>query len=381
MHHANMAYFNFRLIQANGYWDRRSFAHNWWQIYQGDRRWTPPHYPTWRWALESGRNPHLARFNPGWVYLEGIRRPRSQRQPNGGPVNVAQSLGQSTLFELPLAAGLLLQDPRRRDGTGYLAHLHLVNDKEATAVFLEQLTEQLWERGCYRLLLPTGLSPHLGSGWLLDNWHLDPPHHTPYSPPYLPEIVSKLLRPWQQMRLYHLPIPAEPVTTPNLTPFAPERLAADLLPLLATACDQGLGFPPPDAVEATFLLRWLGRNLSGWLVEAKGRPVGFVLVQPDEGARLRRAGGARSWGWWLWWWLTKGRGVVNGRILFAAVLPEARGQGFGQQLLHQTHHIAQQQGWRSLTVGPLRERETAVSLLKAAGAIPRQTYQLYEWQV
>jgi ribosomal protein S18 acetylase RimI-like enzyme len=114
-----------------------------------------------------------------------------------------------------------------------------------------------------------------------------------------------------------------------------------LLPLLAAACDRGLGFPPPDAAEATFLLRWLGRSVSGWLVEDKGQPVGFVLVQPDEGARLRQAGGAKAWGWRLWWWLNKGQRVENGRLLFAAVLPEARGQGFGRQLLQQALHTAQ----------------------------------------
>jgi GNAT superfamily N-acetyltransferase len=376
-----MSYFNFRLYQADGYWDRRSFAHNWWRIYRGDGRWTPPYYPTWRWALEPTRNPHLARLNPGWFYLEGIRRPRWQRQQSSGPVDIAQSLGQSTLFELPLAAGLLLQDPRRRDGTGYLAQLHLVNDEETIATFLDMLTEQLWERGCHRLLLPTGISPHLASGWLLDNWHLDPPRHTPYSPPYLPELVAKLFRPWQKLRLYHLPVLAEPVPTPELTPFAPQRLAGDLLPLLAVACDRGLGFPAPDAAEATFLLRWLGRHVSGWLVQDKGQPVGFVLLQPDEEARLRQAGGAKAWGWRLWWWLNKGRQVENGRLLFAAVLPEARGQGFGRQLLQQALHAAQSQGWRSLTVGPLREGETAVALLQSVGAIAKQTYQLYEWQV
>ncbi len=375
-----MPYFNYHLYQAHGYWDRRSFTQQWWQLYRADHRWTPPYYPTWRWALEPARNPHLARLNPGWFYLEGIRRPQAQRNASG-PVGLAQSLGQSSLFELPLVAALLLQDPRRRDGTGYLAHLHLVNDEEATAVFLEQLTEQLWERGCHRLLLPTGLSPHLGSGWLLDHWHLEPPRHTPYSPPYLPELAANLFRPWQKMRLYHLPVPAEPVAAPNLTPFDPARLAGDLRPLLAAACDRGLGLPPPDAAEAAFLLRWLGRNLSGWLVEAQGRPVGFILLQPDEGARLRRAGGAKSWGWRLWWWLNRGRRVVNGRIPFAAVLPEARGQGFGRQLRQQALHSAQQQGWQSLTVGPLRKGETAVVLLQSAGATAHQTYQLYEWQV
>jgi GNAT superfamily N-acetyltransferase len=376
-----MAYFNFHLHQANGYWDRRSFAHNWWQIYRGDSHWTPPYYPTWRSALEPGHNPHLARLNPAWAYLEGLLRRRPPRQGAGVPVDLAQSLGQSTLFELPLAAALLLHDPRRHDATGYMAHLHLVNNEEAASTFLELLTEQLWERGCHRLLLPTGLSPYLESGWLLDNWHLDPPRHTPYSPPYLPELAAKLFRPWQRLRLYHLPVPAEPVTTPELTPFASQRLAGDLLPLLAAACDRGLGFPPPDATEAAFLLRWLGRNVSGWLVQDKGQPVGFVLLQPDEGARLRRARGAWAWGWRLWWWLRRRRGVDNGRLLFAAVLPEARGQGFGRQLLHQALHIAQTQRWRSLTVGPLMERQTAVSLLQTAGATPKQTYQLYEWNV
>ena len=117
-----------------------------------------------------------------------------------------------------------------------------------------------------------------------------------------------VLSPLARSRLYRLEVPDElppaPSSRANLVPLEPDRLAADLLPLLIAACPAWAGFVPPDAEEAGFLLNWLGQwPLFGWLAEVDLEPVGFVLLQPELAPRLRRGGGGRNplWRLWLTW--------------------------------------------------------------------------------
>lgn len=109
---------------------------------------------------------------------------------------------------------MALCDPRRREGTAYLALLHCVNDPESLDRLLGRLAEALSARGCRRVIGPIGLSPHLGSGLLQDCWGQLPPLHTPYNPPYVPEVVGSAMRPLDRARLYHLEVPTEPLSPP-----------------------------------------------------------------------------------------------------------------------------------------------------------------------
>jgi GNAT superfamily N-acetyltransferase len=59
-------------------------------------------------------------------------------------------------------------------------------------------------------------------------------------------------------------------------------------------------------------------------------------------------------------------------------LPEWRGQGLGRQLLHQALGTARQQGWRSLSFGPIPSSAPANEFLQRHGAEARQSYQLYQ---
>jgi GNAT superfamily N-acetyltransferase len=278
---------------------------------------------------------------------------------------------------------IILADPRRHDRTAYWGLLRCRNDAESFKRHLEFVMELLGSRGYSRLFGPTGLSPHLEAGLLQDSWDVIPPLHTPYAPPYLPEIVERWLRPLARSQLYHLDIPPElpsdPPVRAKLIPLDPQRLATDLLPLLAAAIPTRPDFPPPDTDEATFLLRRLGQwPLIGWLAEVDGQPVGFTLLQPDLAPRLRLAKGGRNLLWRIWLNWVKHRSVQQGRVPFGTVLPGWQGQGVGSQLLHQAQQTARQQGWRRLIFGPLPMTATTVKFIKKHGAIARQTYLLYQ---
>lgn len=371
-----MPYFNYRIETAATEWERRNFLQAWWRIYGGDRRWTPPPYRRLRRELNPARNAHLARLDPLFVHVEAFYR-RAESDAHSplaaGPIN--------SLSERPLATTALLRDPRRRDGTAYLGLYHAANEEESTDHLLSYLVDQLLDAGCSRLVGPTGLSPYLGAGALQDRWDLYPPLHTPYNPPYLPELLEQSLRPFRRGRLYHAEATAPTAVAgpATLLPLAPGRLADDLLPLLAAASENRTGFAPPDAAEAAFLLRWWGVGLFGWLAAVDDEPVGFLLLQPDWGPQLRRAGGGRTLLWSLWLRLRRKAAVTAGRVLAGGVLPQWRRQGIGRQLWQQALHTAHEWGWAQLTVGPVWEGETAVAFLQSQDAAPVQRYALYEW--
>jgi GNAT superfamily N-acetyltransferase len=286
-------------------------------------------------------------------------------------------------LERTVAAAVALIDPRRQDRTAYLGLLHCINNVDTLGRFLDGAAELLRPRGVRRLIGPTGLSPHLGSGLLQDHWQQTPPLHTPYDPPYLPEMADIVLSPLARSRLYRLNlpdvIPAAPAGRAQLAPLEPARLAGDLLPLLAAACPNWAGSIPPDAAEAGFLLAWLTPwPLFGWLAEVDSEPVGFVLLQPDLAPRLRRANGGRNPLWRLWLAWAGRRPVRHGRLLFGGVLPEWRGQGIGSQLLHQAQMTGRELGWQSLTIGPAPTGAAANKFLAHHGAKAEQSYGLYQ---
>ncbi|MCI0398281.1 MAG: GNAT family N-acetyltransferase [Chloroflexi bacterium] len=373
-----ISYINHRVYSAVTGWERRSFARKWWSIFAGDSRWTPPYYPALQRELNPARNPHLARLQPDYLYIEAL--PVEQR-----PVNRFSSVPVVSPFELALATAAILYDPRRQDETAYLSLFHCANDEESLERLLDSVAETLAGKGCRRLVGPTGFSPHLESGLLLDHWHRPPPWHTPYNPPYLPELLDRSARPGRRLRLYHLPVepgPLELAAGPaEIVPLEPGRLATGLLPLLAEASPTGNDFPSPDEAEAAFLLRWLGpQTLSGWLALVDGQPAGFALLQPDLASRLRLARGGRNLLRRLWLPLLLRLPVRQGRALYGVVRPAWRGRGIGRQLLAHCLAAARRHGWTSLSLGSVVEESQAAAWLAQQGAEARQTYQLYQWE-
>jgi GNAT superfamily N-acetyltransferase len=215
----------------------------------------------------------------------------------------------------------------------------------------------------------------LASGLLENYYHQLPPLHTPYNPPYLPELMNTSLQPWQRLALRHVPLlPAmqereeeREYMSPALSlPERTERGAVTLVPLTAAlalsetflplwqaaALPTNL-FPAPDRAEVAFIWTWLTVfPWVGWVAIARDHPVGFLLLQPDLASQSRRAGGGRNplWAWWLQW--RSQRPVANGRLTYGAILPAWQGRGIEELFWQQTWHHAQQQAWQTLTVGP-----------------------------
>ncbi|MDX1523206.1 MAG: GNAT family N-acetyltransferase [Anaerolineae bacterium] len=372
-------YFNHTPHSGRSWWDRRQFLNSWRRLYGDDPYWVPPYFPVLRKCLVPSQSPHLARLSPIFTYLEALPR-RGSKQHAVNPHSIAAA------FDLPVATALVLRDPRRRDGAAYLSLLHSVYDRSSLKKLLTLLTEILAGQGCRKVIGPVGPSPYLGSGVLQDYWDRLPPLHTPYHPPYFPELISHVLRPRWRSQLYHLAVPEKlpnsSASPARLVPFDPARLAADLLPLFVAACPPWADTPPLDAEEAAVVLHKLQPwPLHGWLSEIEGQAVGFVLLQPDMAPALQQANGGRTFPAWLWLMATRHRPVKQGRILFGSVLPAWRGQGIGQQLLGQALTFARHMGWQKLTIGPVPSTGPANKFLKRHGAEPQQTYLLYQQEL
>jgi GNAT superfamily N-acetyltransferase len=382
-----MPYFNYRVIAVDAatasYSERRAFLNAWWSLYGDDSRWTPPDFKWLQRAVNPRHNSHLSRLEASLIHVEalyrtGLRRGRTDQQ----------EIPLTSVLEKPLATATAIVDPRRRDRTAHLALLQLANDEEAFDTLYYHLVEWLSAAGCRRIIGPTGLSPYLETGVLVDNWAEWPPQWTPGNPPYLPDLMERRFRRFQTGRLYHATVPA---TLPDLAPglvslqsFDVLGLAKELLPLLASAVENSsAGFPKPDADEASLILNQLNPPaLIGGLALVDETPVGFVLLGPDGAGRLRASRGGKSlWGW-VRLTITRHRPVASGRLYFTAVLPPWRRQGIGRKLWQWAFRAARFQGWDQLAIGPVWSHPggptAAEAFLSRYGAAPRQTYCLYE---
>ncbi|MEZ4619485.1 MAG: hypothetical protein R2867_28820 [Caldilineaceae bacterium] len=276
-----------------------------------------------------------------------------------------QSLGVGTpLWEEPVAAALLCIDPRDQQRSGLLTLLHCANDEETVDRLRSVAQEELARQGGGRLLGPLALSPQLASGVLENYFHVVPPLHTVYNPPYLPELLSSSLTPWQSLSLFQLKLPVQPNSTSKPTvpdqhisviPLtAPMAQAASFLPLWQIASPTGHLFPLPDPIEVAFIWDWLTVwPWAGWVAICQDQPLGFVLLQPDLAQQSRTAGGGHNPLWALWLRWRSQQPVSSGRLLYGGILPDWQGRGLEELLWQKTLRHAVEQGWSSLTIGPL----------------------------
>jgi len=371
-----MTYFNYRTYRAESWWEKRTFVHKWWQLQRQDRRWVPPIYPTLRRALHKPVG-HLARCTLVPIYLEAL----PQRTTSSGLAGA--------YWEEPVAAAVLCLDPRQAEGIAYLALLSCSNDEEALDRLLSAAHEEAGHYGYHTLSGPTGLSPWLSSGVLENYFHVTPPLHTPYNPPYLPELMANSLAPWQESTLFHMPLsPATPapawtarsVSPRNVTirPLVQQADWVALLPLWQVACAAMGDYPAPDVLEVTFLQSWLGQwPCYGWVAEADGAAVGFVLLQADLAPAVRRAKGGRHPWWRLWLQSCSRYRSAAGRLLYGGVLPNWQGRGIGTRLWQHVLQTAQEQSWQAITIGPLLPTAPGGAFLLARGAIGQQRYLTY----
>lgn len=356
-----MPYINYRTQMPTSRLDRYLFHRAWAKKAAREAGWSPPYWP----ALEHGAEPLAVRLT-----ATGI----SRATPFGSPAsaNIAETLLATAVF-LPLGAG-----------HAAVTHFHLANEEEARDYLLGWCYENLPAAGLRRLTFPTGPFPHLSRGATAGHWPRQPVAHAPATPPYLLELLAGAAETVESRRLYHWNTPpalAPPTGPAEIAPLNPSRLATDLLPLLQAATATELGWPPLDAAGARHLLAALAPwPVYGRLANVDGRPAGFVLLQPDGAAALRRAGGGRMPWWRAWLQWRAGRPFAHGRLLLAAVHPEYRRRGIGRQLLTAAGTIARAQGWDAVTIGPVSPDAPAAALLKSFDATARQrllTYQLH----
>jgi GNAT superfamily N-acetyltransferase len=256
----------------------------------------------------------------------------------------------------------------------------VANDVESAERLVGVAQEQAYGRGRSRLIGPTALSPHLGYGVLLDHFDKTPPLYTPYNAPYLPEVMDAVFDRVQMARLYHMETHRQVRSVAG--PATLRALVAEdndkVLPYLLTALDDNPEFPRPDAAEAAFLLAWWDvAPRCGWVAEVDGQAVGFVLLQPDLAVALRQTKGAAMPWWQLWWQWRRTWRASSGRLVAGGVLPRWRHQGIGRQLMAAALNSAYQQGWRTLSIGPVADDTRAVAFLRGQEAQHLQRYALF----
>ncbi|MCS6827452.1 MAG: GNAT family N-acetyltransferase [Caldilinea sp.] len=370
-----MAYFNYVTHWPADWWGRRAFSAAWWKIYADDPRWSPPHIAAWNFLVCGGAAYHR-RVTARLLYMEAL--PRRARAPGAFP---SQPAIAGAVFEEPVAAAIVLCEPSAQ-GTLYLSMLHCVNDEETLDRLLEAALEYGAEMNCTRLVGPVDIVPGWNDGALINCFHLSPPLHTPYNPPYLADLLGARMTSSYQTVLLHLPVnaPPEPDDGPaTLRPASPAELTGALSPLLAAALAPHSGTTPLTADAAELLVRWISFHpTAGWIALIEKEPVGCIYVQPDLASLLQRFHGGRP----LWLRpflpLTRRWRTPRGRLLFGGVDPARRRRGVGRQLLRQALRFAAAAGWRTLVCGPFVASSPAVTCLQRAGAQIEQRYELFE---
>lgn len=370
-------YINFDASIADGRWSRRGFWRGWRSVVVDDPRWAPPPWPWLQRTLAPAPHPHFARMHPLLFQLEAMRRRTSSHRIGAAPLGVGIS---SSIFEETVGATVMLTDPRAHDRTAYLALLHVANDEECLDRLIQGVMEQAWERGYGRLLGPVGLLPVLGVGALANYFNVTPPLHTPYNPPYVPELLAQSLDVAHEQELYVIEpgqLPAASGEPAVIVPAPLSTLEHELLPLLQAVAATP-HFPPMDALEAAMLVDAVGQwPASLWVARVGDEPVGFVLLQDDHAPLMRRTHSGRNplWRPWIAW--QRGRPARAGRMILGGVLPARHSQGIGRQLWRHALTLGHVRGWEALTVGPVDVGSPGAGFLVHMGAEPRQRYALF----
>lgn len=386
----NIRYFNHRTLRVEtpADWDRWLKAY--WRIGADDPLWTPPPYSALRWAVRPNpANPYRDRLNVVGVIIEALPSAYRRRQETGNDLLAgAQTIGAAgpLLIETPVAVGLAAIDPQRPGVTAHLGPLLARNDPATLSRLFDALYEGLYRRGARRVLGPTALSPWAAAGLQTSHWSHPTPSHLLSGPPYLPELLAGELGSATPAALWRLPVTTPPtLSNPAITvaPIPPADLIIQHLDLFRTilaATDWPPHTPPPDALEAAFLLVWLHRHspdTRAWLAHHHGQPVGFALTQPDLGPVLHRTQGGRRPLWQLIHRLI-GHPASAGRVLLGGVLPAAQGHGVGHALLNTVLAHAHTHGQQSLVFGPIPIDHPTAHWLAQRGATLAIHSQLYQ---
>lgn len=373
-----MTYFNYSTFWPDGWWSQRSFLRAWRSIYASDPRWVPPDYAAMRWLTLRSASPLWREERAQPLYLEALPH-RSTASTSG----LGQPLLAGAVFEEPVAATILHYAPEHVGGTAFLGLLHCVNDEDVLERLLYTAYEAASMIGCTRMVGPVGVIPAWESGALASHFHVIPPQHTPYNPPYLPDLLASVMTPILETALYDLPArggEGGPPGPAQIEPLTSKRIDASLAPLVAAALVPHAEANDVSPRDLEILHRWFDAlPVAGWLASVKGETVGILLAQPDHAAFMRSARGGRRFPLRLYRLWERWQRPARGRLLLGAVAPMWRRRGIGSQLLFQLMRHAQDAGWKSIACGPFTPDTAAAQLVERFGAQPMQRYHLYEW--
>ena len=158
-------FFNYSTHIAGNRWSRRTFVRSWWKIYSDDPRWTPPDHGLFTRTVQHGQFDFIDRASPVRLHLDALRRSRQQMTTSPGSNSGFSGGIAGAVFEEPVAATTLLIDPRHTDRTAYLAGFRFINDSEVLDHALSIFMEELWKRGCRRIVGPVQLlAPSVSRG-------------------------------------------------------------------------------------------------------------------------------------------------------------------------------------------------------------------------
>ncbi len=403
----------FDVLTANERWERRRGARVPWNVYRGDRRWTPPLRAQWMRALDPNRNPMLAGVEHA-VFLAEARN---------------LSLGDVVVARLVVWAG-------HADGIGYFGAFETINDPDLAQALFSAAETWFFEHvpGLEEVRGPVSPDPLCASGLLVDGFAARPAAFLPYSPPYYPELLwceeFELHGAWQA---YALDLCTAAGTQAEGRPAWEVRvvgarewpdLASQLLDLCRQAEDSlgawqavlpllaGEETDPRFSLEARLAIRYLRPRALVAVAWEAGEPIGAVVGVPDNSSALRRANGRLL----PWGWLPYLRAMRRTRqlrifpavvaqgypahdiepVLYAALAQAAVARGFDTAIVGPLAGVEQGRGsdiapslWPGVTAGPgsqAGEREPTTRLGQIAraqamatlGAHVVQTYQMCE---
>lgn len=390
-------YFNFRFYEADGRWEAREFWRRWRRLHRNETRWTAPEW-SWLGSLISSRgrehpdgetarivgseSTHFFRMEPRFFSAEAL--PQRRRTSSLSSDTSAGHLQMGPLFEVPVSAGIGLQDPRRPDGISYLAWIHIANSTDALERFIGLVSEQLQGSGTSSFLLPTSLASGLHGGILQNHFDRPAPQYAPFHPPYAAEIFASVCRPAGRSQIYiDTEIARNDDTGPaRIRPLRVEDLVDNLLDLALQSAAEWGHFPTMDEIELRFLLaRFLPWSPFGWVAEVDGKSVGYLLVQPDYGKALAQSEGGRGFLGWAKLAVFRRQNPDAGRLLLGGVLPSHRRQGIGRQLWAELRREAHRRSWTEVSAGPFPTGSHGENFCRGMGFQERQSYILYRYDV
>jgi GNAT superfamily N-acetyltransferase len=297
----------------------------------------------------------------------------------------------------------------QHENVGMFGGFECLNDQAVADALFDRAAEWLKARGRSAVRGPFNFSTNEECGLLIDAFDDSPRLMMTYNPPYYCELIERAgFTKAMDMYAYRKDVSA----IPTLDAFPPklkrvtdkimqrgqiavrkvdmqhfDEEVARVKAIYNAAWARNWGFVPMTEAEFDHLAKGLKQVLDPdliFIVEAKGKPVGFGLTLPDVNEPLRRAyprPGVPEW-WTLvkfFYYMKFRKAMKYIRVLVLGVLEEYRVSGIDGVLYAKTAEEAMKKGyylgefsWILESNDPMR------SGLEGLGSVIYKTYRIYE---